>query len=110
MTQNGSGDRDLEREMSVGRRLGFVVNVTNDNPHLIWLDGEGALSRHHRGATEAEVRMWAMLVGMEYQPWSATGKDSKVRNQLLLKRIGMPLGAATDDETGSARSRGESGA
>lgn len=106
----GDNERDLEREMAVGRRLGFVLRVTQDSATLIWLDGEGALSRHQRGATEAEVRMWSMLVGIEYQPWSSADPASMVRNQLLLRHIGVPADLASEDRAGGPRERGGSGA
>lgn len=59
-----------EEERVVATRIGFCIRTEGQFPRLLWLNGNGALSGHGRGATEAEVRMWFLLVGQEYIPWS----------------------------------------
>jgi hypothetical protein len=71
-----------QEERSVATRVGFYINSQGDSPRLVWLNGNGALSGHGREATEAEVRMWSLLIGETYLPWSpsrpnliAVGRD-----------------------------------
>jgi hypothetical protein len=92
---------DIEREREIGEQLGFVVKVSNVNfPTLIWLDHNGALSRHSRGATEAEVRMWMLLNGQPYEPWSHS-VPSVTRNALERLGVGRPRDVSPRDEGGA---------
>jgi hypothetical protein len=71
-----------EEERNVALSIGLWIDTDQDIPRLRWLKGNGALSGHGRGATEAEVRMWLLLLGREYVPWSLS-QPGKVRAELM---------------------------
>lgn len=88
-----------EQAVILGRRLGFVIQISNvRRPYLRWLDGEGALSRHGREPTEAELRMWHMLTEQPYAPWSLA-PVSAARDALVRLGVGVPSEA--DEEPDS---------
>ena len=95
--------RDLEKEMATARQLGFTV-LMQEHPQLRYLDGNGALSRHGRPATEAEVRMWSLLVGMDYAPWSLS-QPSAARATLHRLEVGMPLEPSDERDASGAEPR-----
>lgn len=72
-----------EEERATAVSVGFYIDTSHrDYPRLMWLNGNGALSGHNRGATEAELRMWSLLVGREYAPWSL-GEPSIVQSNIV---------------------------
>lgn len=73
-------DRDLDRERAVARRVGFAVYPDMVPPTLIWHHEGGALRKQRRPATEPEIRLWCMLIGRVYEPWSA---DHKIDEESL---------------------------
>ena len=95
--------RDREKEMATARQLGFTV-LMQEHPQLRYLDGNGALSRHGRPATEAEVRMWSLLVGMDYAPWSLS-LPSAAQATLHRMEVGMPLEPSDERDASGAEPR-----
>ena len=95
--------RDLEKEMAVARQVGFTI-LMQEHPQLRYLDGNGALSRHGRPATEAEVRMWSLLVGMDYAPWSLS-LPSAAQATLHRMEVGMPLEPSDERDASGAEPR-----
>ena len=87
----------------VALALGFTIEHANSNrPFLRYLDGEGALSRHGRPPTEAEMRMWHMLIDEPYTAWSGTSNSA---TSATLFRLGVgvpkPKGGSTPDRGGA---------
>lgn len=90
-----------EDAVALGRALGFVIETSNvRRPYLRWLDGAGAMSRHGREPTEAELRMWHRLIGADYTPWSLS-PQSAARDALVRLGVGLPLDWSERDGAGS---------
>ena len=104
----------VEEKTNLERMLGFtiVAHVTkkSDRPFLRYLDGNGALSRHGREPTECELRMWFMLLGEDYEPWSLGPGGTATQSALQRLGVGMPLEPIwvppTDDGAGDPPQRG----